>query len=827
MKNRKGKIIIAVVAAFTFFGMVMYTFMSEYIANAFALMTKNDTEYFKWAADRQIDRTVRAINFAGDTSGLVNTRRQLIGNEISADFVLDVSDELSDMLGLVYFKRDEIKSTLTIENNRIGLELVPKYGDDELLTIKALAEPSAKLLYAQIPDYREDIVEMSSLYEKPVPGGYTVGEILSGIMDDANTSGFASYNGFGAVYSLKMHKLVDSFDEAAVEKRFTVRVGEEEKKYTRITLKTDKLKFVEQLEKLIGSDIKGECDIYVDRKGDFCGGELRFAISATKIAVNIMNTSNGADMTVTVNSINAATATQEIALKDRSLTSKLEINLETFVKTLLGIRGNLKLAINTSVTRNDTSLTVEALKDGVSKGMFGVTCNIAPYREDVLNTEGLKIYDFDTILGSKYFDAPALATFALGILDRVNEDFVNDYIDSLLDGFLGSEVSIDSLRNMLDTGMLDMFSGTGPAIGEEPEPEPEPEPTIPGIECVAPEEFVTRTWKYPANDDSFSYSHEYLAGYADISRYRGIEYAVPVSEGITDTQLEERKQKYLAKYEGMFFEDEKTIEVQNGDEVYFDIVPILGGYPMTMYAYDDCYELMGTEQYGEGLDEKILGMHVGEIRDVEATLGDQFGDFAGYTGIFRVTLTSIVRETKPSWTKEFVCGRLKYDSLEACEQYLMDQLISEADVSEDAVRSVLVNIVWDNTTMKSLSEELTNRLRQERYDALYEQTVSSGLSPIQTYLAEDRTLDQLVKDLDDSIALDLPEYCFYGTLAKAENITLTGQEVGELVREYLKAYELDSFDNLMEKITLDEIVDEEIKKRIDQLIYDTAVVSYR
>lgn len=879
MKKRKGIIIGIIVAAVLLAGSAIAWFTAgDIIANTFAMMTKSGTEYFRWVSDRQTDRNASRIRLAGKAMDAVDRLSQLTGSggqatdgkapetvgkdkSVRTRAVLDVSDELADMLGLVHFKRDEIVSALTVHDGTISIELVPRYNDRDLLKLRLLANPAENVLYAQIPTYREDLIEMSSLYETLGISGMSLEDIIArlneGIDEDSKSSGDTpaltiTPDKFADTYTRCCKFLTESFEEAIVEKKCEVsRVDGEKTKYTRVTVRTSTelldsqingvlsvLKedgvlpktgqfagIWKELRQMAGPDAKGECDLYIDNRGNICGGELRVAVKATKVAITYFDKDNGIDALVGINSINALTLGLSGERRDGRMYAKAVLRPEAFIKALMGDAGVLSFELGTEFGEHDWMLEAVAYDGTKQVGRAGLTCETGEYTGDVLKTEGLKAYSIDTLTESAYFDMTALAELALDILDEVDEEFVNDYVISLISPLLGDLADLDAIRSIVDTGMLDMFSGTGPAIGEEPEPEPEP--TIPGIECVAPDEFVPEKWEYPAAADRFGYSYTDLAEYADMAKYKGIVYAVPVSDGITQAQLDERKRSFLAKYEGVFFEDGRTVSVQDGDEIYFDIMPMLGGFPITAYAYYDCYELMGLDQYGEGLDAKLIGMHIGEIRDVEATLGEQFEDFAGYTGIFRVTLKKIVREIKPAWTEAFVCGCLKYDSLASCEQELLNQLILEADVSEEAVKAVLVNMVWDGTSISRPSEEAMNSLRQREYDRLYLQTIGEGRSPIQQYLLEGKTVENLVADMDAAINPELRKHCFYGAIAQAEGITLGGAELATAVDACMSEYGCATFDELMEFITLDEIADREIEKRIDQMIYDTAVISYK
>ncbi len=140
----------------------------------------------------------------------------------------------------------------------------------------------------------------------------------------------------------------------------------------------------------------------------------------------------------------------------------------------------------------------------------------------------------------------------------------------------------------------------------------------------------------------------------------------------TPEEIEKKKNEFLAQYKYSFPIETDDPVADRGDEVVMDIVPIIAGMPYNEASYSDCYAYLGEDWYGEGLDEKIIGAKIGDVIDVEATLGDSFGLFSGYHGKFRVTVTDIHKYVRPEWTEAFIVDRLGYKSLEACEKKLLD-----------------------------------------------------------------------------------------------------------------------------------------------------------
>ncbi|MCR5431161.1 MAG: hypothetical protein K6E95_01245 [Lachnospiraceae bacterium] len=141
-----------------------------------------------------------------------------------------------------------------------------------------------------------------------------------------------------------------------------------------------------------------------------------------------------------------------------------------------------------------------------------------------------------------------------------------------------------------------------------------------------------------------------------------------------EEEKEKLRAEFLKQYKYTYPIETDDPKADWGDEIVMDIVPILMGVPYEEAGYKDAYAYLGEQWYGEGLDEKVIGASIGDVFEIEATLGDDFGAFSGYRGKFRVTVTDIHKYVRPEWTESFIVDRLGYESLDACEKKLIDKL---------------------------------------------------------------------------------------------------------------------------------------------------------
>jgi len=83
--------------------------------------------------------------------------------------------------------------------------------------------------------------------------------------------------------------------------------------------------------------------------------------------------------------------------------------------------------------------------------------------------------------------------------------------------------------------------------------------------------------------------------------------------------------------------------VKNGDTVNIDFVGTLDGVAFaggTAYGYD---LVIGSGRFIDGFESQIIGMKVGEVRDINVTFPQNYSNAAlrGKPVVFRITLNSI------------------------------------------------------------------------------------------------------------------------------------------------------------------------------------------
>ncbi|MBQ8836302.1 MAG: FKBP-type peptidyl-prolyl cis-trans isomerase [Clostridia bacterium] len=204
-----------------------------------------------------------------------------------------------------------------------------------------------------------------------------------------------------------------------------------------------------------------------------------------------------------------------------------------------------------------------------------------------------------------------------------------------------------------------------------------------------PDVTVTSTETLPdetAEPEEFDFATADLTKYIALGKYLGIEVrvapAVTVSEEQVDAELAEFV--FLLPKEAMIFDG----VCKSGDKVSVDYTSSLGD------GETNAVVTVGAGEYIEGFEEGIVGMNVGETRQLALTYPDYYGSLAGQTVTYTVTLNYIY----PTLNDAIVLEYFGYNSLSELRADLRDGLVNAA--AEDA-ESVRTEAAWTKVAANS------------------------------------------------------------------------------------------------------------------------------
>lgn len=142
----------------------------------------------------------------------------------------------------------------------------------------------------------------------------------------------------------------------------------------------------------------------------------------------------------------------------------------------------------------------------------------------------------------------------------------------------------------------------------------------------------------------------------------------------------------LAKSTGSFEDRAEGAAAEDGDQVVIDFKGSLDGEPFEGGSADDFPLTLGSGSFIPGFEEQLVGVTVGEARDVTVTFPAEYGapHLAGKDAVFAVTVKA-VKSPKPAEIDDALGERYGAENLEGLKARIGERLSAEYDQASKAV----------------------------------------------------------------------------------------------------------------------------------------------
>lgn len=639
-------IVTSVVAALAVGAFFAYKYAGAAIVNRYMLLTKSDEEYFKWLAGKYVDAIA-------------------LGAEAAA------SDEAQDNGILMYAKQPA------------AYELSLDYGTETLLGVKTYLDLQAGELFFEVPQLVDGPVSCLDTVKSAVPE-YTDG--LGTVTDTDEAALRAKLAAAPDLIRKYGYFIIDSISSVTVERDCREYVSEEQVVYNKVTVKLsgDELKSI--AEGILGylkndiEDIDLSDYVVMDEVAEW-NGKLALCVkndamptgiyieaghNETKIGLDLLGTAVDGKLTgktaVTVNGLEGLTGTYTIERPGEGISAESTLKVGSFLTQLAGLKYGVTLRIGAKLGENSWN--------GFDRSG---ACEITEVMEKGRTS-------LQKLIG-----------YGIHVVDTLDNAYVYSFVDDILPSVM-SGMTLDTVRMMYEMGMFDTAPadtpvGNSPVTGTQSDAQPAttatpvPTPTTTPVPTKAPDKAVTpEPTQTPVSDmNGDTADGQNVEGQPDGgSDISGSD--TETGQAYTEEELSWMKAGFLAKHMNEVRLDPAALTVDYGDEIIMDIVPVFYGMLMTGMGYEDMSAVIGEYLYGEGMDDEVIGMRIGDFKDITVTIGEdvpELSDYAGMTVTVRVTVKDIIRYITPEWTEEFL-GMLGY----TFEDFEKDSLSLLTDVDD-------------------------------------------------------------------------------------------------------------------------------------------------
>lgn len=286
------------------------------------------------------------------------------------------------------------------------------------------------------------------------------------------------------------------------------------------------------------------------------------------------------------------------------------------------------------------------------------------------------------------------------------------------------------------------------------------------------------------DDGELKYVTDFNAGdYVTLGEYKGVEVAVE-SPQITDEYLEDAIAYMLS-------EDAEYVPVtdrgvQSGDKVIIDFEGKQDGVAFAGGTSSGYELLIGSGQFIDGFEDGVIGMKIGETKDLDLKFPDPYNpnpDLSGAPVVFTVTLHEISEPKLPELTDEYVAGLGLTDCATVSEykEYVRDRLSEQRQADYKTEKeNAAVEAVEKASSFKEPPEGLVNRIygiltsNAAAYARMYQAEVGDYVAGIYG-----GTPEEYQDTLLTQAGILSRRYIMLAAIADEEKITVADEEVKE------------------------------------------------
>ena len=271
--------------------------------------------------------------------------------------------------------------------------------------------------------------------------------------------------------------------------------------------------------------------------------------------------------------------------------------------------------------------------------------------------------------------------------------------------------------------------------------------------------------------------------------YKGVEVAKPAAE-VTDAQVEAELNQIAENVASV-----ETVEraAEMGDIANINFLGTIDGIAFEGGAAENFDLTLGSGQFIPGFEEQVVGMNVGESKDVNVTFPEDYNakELAGKAAVFAVKLNKLSVKNVPAIDDELAKDASEFETLEELKADIRAKKLDEAQKNIDRTfENAIVEAVAANATVEVPNALVELELDNQMNDFAYRLQMS-GMK-VEDYAkmmgGDLNTMRQAFKPMAEKQAL---QNLVIEKVAEVEGIAVTDEDLEAEYARLAAAYELE------------------------------------
>ena len=274
----------------------------------------------------------------------------------------------------------------------------------------------------------------------------------------------------------------------------------------------------------------------------------------------------------------------------------------------------------------------------------------------------------------------------------------------------------------------------------------------------------------------------------ELGEYKGIQIE-KFSTEVSDEDVQQQLVSMLDRQADMV-EAEEGAAVENGNFITLDFKGTVDGVAFQGGESKDYPLEVGSNSFIPGFEEQLVGMKVGEEKDVNVTFPEEYHaeELKGKPAVFKCTVKSIKRKVLPALDDEFAKKASTFQTLDELKADIRSNLEKTAESkAESEKREEAIKQATENATVEVpevMVEHRINIMIQELAMRLEQQGMK-----LEMYLQYAGTdINKLRETYRDTAAANVKTDLVLEAVAKAEGIKVETEELDAEVEAMAKAY---------------------------------------
>ena len=304
-----------------------------------------------------------------------------------------------------------------------------------------------------------------------------------------------------------------------------------------------------------------------------------------------------------------------------------------------------------------------------------------------------------------------------------------------------------------------------------------------------------------------------------LGEYKGIE--APKADTVISDEQVQAELDQMAQNVASTETVERAAEM--GDTATIDFEGFDNGVPFDGGKGENFDLKLGSGQFVPGFEEQIVGMNVGDEKDIDITFPENYhAELAGKAVVFHVKLNKLATVVLPEQDDEFAKDVSEFDTLDELKADIRAKAEENAKKqAESAFEQACVEKVAENTTVempKALIEaELDNQMERFAY-----QLQMSGYSVEQYAKMMGGDMNTMRNAFRPAAEKQAKINVTLTKIVEVEGITVTDEEIEAEIEKLAQQYELEAA-KVKEMVPAAEIEENLKTRKAVKIIVDNAV----